>query len=266
MILGELGLLHTDVGNYRIALGYLLERDKLPYSDNAEGLDVLLSKAQALLHVGREADAADGGRRGARDDRAQPRARAVPLARARLGRAGQPRRGALRARARALRRGGPAPRRLAQPRSPSAIASWRAWRGRRPRSEPTTPARALVDLDYVEARLARPEDGRRRSSGRTRPRSTWRAPTDSSRAVCGASANRELGRLDAEAQAILARRTILEERLGETNRVEIEREEMLDGGAARAEREPAPRRARPPRTGCAARLRGGTTFAPAQTA
>src|SRR5262249_35989817 len=27
MILGELGLLHTDVGNYRIALGYLIQRD-----------------------------------------------------------------------------------------------------------------------------------------------------------------------------------------------------------------------------------------------
>ncbi len=57
-ILGELGLLHTDVGNYRIALGYLLDRDKLPSMDNAEGLDVLLSKAQALLHVGRDRDAA----------------------------------------------------------------------------------------------------------------------------------------------------------------------------------------------------------------
>src|SRR5262249_10846851 len=61
MILGELGLLHTDVGNYRIALGYLLQRDELPYADDAEGLDVLLSKAQALLHVGREADAAAAG-------------------------------------------------------------------------------------------------------------------------------------------------------------------------------------------------------------
>src|SRR5271154_4395435 len=64
MILGELGLLHTDVGNYRIALNYLLERDKLPYSDNSEGLDVLLSKAQAFLHVGRDADAAAAGEAG----------------------------------------------------------------------------------------------------------------------------------------------------------------------------------------------------------
>src|SRR5207244_1453876 len=48
-------------GNYRIALGYLLARDKLPYSDNAEGLDVLLSKAQALLHVARDREAAAAG-------------------------------------------------------------------------------------------------------------------------------------------------------------------------------------------------------------
>ena len=58
MILGELGILHDDVGNYRIALGYLEGRDKLPFTDNAEGLDVRISQAQALLHVGREADAA----------------------------------------------------------------------------------------------------------------------------------------------------------------------------------------------------------------
>jgi hypothetical protein len=58
MILGELGILHADVGNYRIGLGYLLERDKLPYVDNAEGLDVHLSLSETLLHVGREDEAA----------------------------------------------------------------------------------------------------------------------------------------------------------------------------------------------------------------
>ena len=58
MILGELGILHADVGNFRIAVGYLLDRDKLPYSDNSEGLDAMLSEAQSLLHVGREGDAA----------------------------------------------------------------------------------------------------------------------------------------------------------------------------------------------------------------
>ncbi len=58
MILGELGLLHVAVGNYRIAVGYLEDRDKLPYTDNSEGLGVHLALARALLHVGRDAEAA----------------------------------------------------------------------------------------------------------------------------------------------------------------------------------------------------------------
>jgi hypothetical protein len=88
------------------------------------------------------------------------------------------------------------------------------------------PSRALADLDYVEKRLHDP---------RTVATLQWpRASTDQVARVyrlivsgLRANANRELGRLDAEAQAIAARRAILEERLGETNRVEIEREEML---------------------------------------
>lgn len=58
MLLGALGLLHTQAGNFAIALGYLDERDKLPYTDNAAGLAVSLARACALLHVGRDAEAA----------------------------------------------------------------------------------------------------------------------------------------------------------------------------------------------------------------
>ncbi|WP_223644106.1 hypothetical protein [Corallococcus sp. EGB] len=58
MLLGALGLLHTQVGNHHIALGYLDERDKLPYTDNGAGLSVSLARARALLHVNREAEAA----------------------------------------------------------------------------------------------------------------------------------------------------------------------------------------------------------------
>ncbi len=58
MILGELGLLHAEVGNYRIALGYLADRDKLPYTDNSEGLAVHLAMAKSLLHVGQDDGAA----------------------------------------------------------------------------------------------------------------------------------------------------------------------------------------------------------------
>jgi tetratricopeptide (TPR) repeat protein len=58
MLLGALGLLHTQVGNFHIALGYLDQRDKYPYLDSAAGLAVALARARALLHAGREAEAA----------------------------------------------------------------------------------------------------------------------------------------------------------------------------------------------------------------
>jgi len=58
MLLGALGLLHTQVGNFHIALGYLDQRDKLPYVDNAAGLAVSLARSRALLHVGREEESA----------------------------------------------------------------------------------------------------------------------------------------------------------------------------------------------------------------
>nr|WP_246357362.1 hypothetical protein [Pyxidicoccus fallax] len=58
MILGALGLLHTQVGNFHIALGHLDQRDKLPYVDNAAGLAVSLARARALLHVGKAEESA----------------------------------------------------------------------------------------------------------------------------------------------------------------------------------------------------------------
>ena len=59
MVLGQLGLLHTQVGNYRIALGYLNDRDKLPYTENSEGLAVRLAQSRSLLHIGQEKEAAE---------------------------------------------------------------------------------------------------------------------------------------------------------------------------------------------------------------
>lgn len=58
MVLGRLGLLHTQVGNYRIALDFLKEREALPFSDDVSGLAHQLVKAQALLHLDRREDAA----------------------------------------------------------------------------------------------------------------------------------------------------------------------------------------------------------------
>ncbi|MEI9937748.1 MAG: hypothetical protein WDO69_11065 [Pseudomonadota bacterium] len=57
-LLDNLGLLQTQVGNYRIALGYFEQRDKLPYGANASALAVQLAHAEALLHLGKEKESA----------------------------------------------------------------------------------------------------------------------------------------------------------------------------------------------------------------
>jgi len=226
MILGELGLLHTDVGNYRIALGYLLERDKLPYADNAEGLDVLLSKAEALLHVGRDAEAAAAG-----DAALAMISRNPGLARYRLLALDWAALDSLAAghfaHALALydqeiplldasRAGSSDERnrivaRLA--RSAAAVGA-------------NQPARALVDLDYVDKRLHDPTTGATLQWPHATAEHVVRAYLCIASGL-RANANRGLGRLDAEAQATGARRAILDERFHEANREEIEREEML---------------------------------------
>jgi hypothetical protein len=225
MVLGELGLLHTDVGNYRIALGYLLERDKLPYSDNAEGLDVLLSKAQALLHVGREAEAAVAGEAAlamiARTPALTPyRLLALDWAAVDHLAAGHF--------ARALALYDQEMPLLDASRDPLAERNRMVARVARAAAAigAKEPSRALADLDYVERGL---------HDAKTVTTLQWphATPDQVARAYrlitsgLRASANRELGRLDAEAQAIAVRRAILEAQFGETNRVEIEREEML---------------------------------------
>ena len=58
MVLGQLGMLQTEVGNYRIGLGYLKDRDKLPYADNTEGFAVHLAIARDQLHIGKDKEAA----------------------------------------------------------------------------------------------------------------------------------------------------------------------------------------------------------------
>jgi hypothetical protein len=88
------------------------------------------------------------------------------------------------------------------------------------------PSRALADLDYVDEKLKDPKQ----TTLLQWPHAT---PSDVARAyrliAAGLRANacRELGRLDAEAQAIGARLTILDQQLNESKRPEVEREEML---------------------------------------
>jgi hypothetical protein len=225
MILGELGLLHTDVGNYRIAVGYLLERDKLPYSDDSEGLDVLLSKAQALLHVGRDVEAAAAG-----DGALAMIARNPALAPHRLLALDWAAVDNLAAGhfARALELYDQEIPLLDPSRGPSAERNRVVARVSRAAAAvgANKPSRALADLEYVEKRLSDP----RTVATLQWPHATADQVARAYRLIASglrANANRELGHLDAEARATGARRAILEERLGETNRAEIEREEML---------------------------------------
>lgn len=225
MILGELGILHTDVGNYRIALGYLLERDKLPYSDNTEGLDVLLSKAQALLHVGKEADAAAAGEAalamiGRNPALAPFRLLALDWAALDNLAAQHP------ARALALydqeiplldgSDGAQAERNRIVTRFARAAAAVGA----------NEPARALADLDDVDRSLDDPKT----VVTLLWPHATAERVARAYRIISSglrANADRELGRLDAEAQAIGTRRALLDARFQESHRTELARDEML---------------------------------------
>jgi tetratricopeptide (TPR) repeat protein len=63
LLLGQLGILSGRVGNHRIALKYLLAREKLPIRADEAGLALRLAEARALLHVGREAAAAAAAER-----------------------------------------------------------------------------------------------------------------------------------------------------------------------------------------------------------
>jgi hypothetical protein len=225
MILGALGLLHTDVGNYRIALGYLLERDKLPYRDDAEGLDVLLSKAQALLHVGRDAEAAGAGDAAlamiARNQALAPHLLlALDWAAVDNLSAGHF--------ARALA--------LYDQEIPlvdashSSLATRNRIAARVSRAAAAVgakePARALADLDYVDENLNEPKT----VATLEWPHATADQVVRAYRLITSglrANANRELGRLNEEAQATGVRRAILEKALLETNRPEVERDEML---------------------------------------
>jgi hypothetical protein len=217
--------LHTDVGNYRIALSYLLERDKLPYTDNSEGLDVLLSKAQALLHVGRDAEAAAAGEAAlamiARNPSLGPyRLLALDWAAIDNLAAGNfPRALALYDEEIPLLDGSSAPfseRNRVVARVSRAAAAVGA----------EQPSRALVDLEYVERRLDDPKT----VAALMWPHATAAHVARAYRLIANglrARASRQLGRLSEESQAIAARRAILEERLAETGRADIERDQML---------------------------------------
>ncbi len=53
-VMGALGMLHTRVGNYRIALDYVGQRERFPFGDDATSLTFKLAAARARLHVGED--------------------------------------------------------------------------------------------------------------------------------------------------------------------------------------------------------------------
>jgi tetratricopeptide (TPR) repeat protein len=59
LVLGQLGLLQARARNYRIALGYLQERERLPFPDPETRLVHFLIKAETLAHLEQEKPAAE---------------------------------------------------------------------------------------------------------------------------------------------------------------------------------------------------------------
>jgi hypothetical protein len=64
MILEHLALLHEAVGNHRIAIGHFEDREALPFADPRVALGHQIMLSRALLHVGRDADAASEAEEG----------------------------------------------------------------------------------------------------------------------------------------------------------------------------------------------------------
>ena len=226
MILGELGILHTEVGNYRIALGYLEDRDKLPYTDNSEGLAVHLAKARALMHVGRDADAATAADEAvAMIDRASPGLaayRVLALDRAAVYNltAGKFERSlALYDAEVPMLEGATGPsadRNRLVVRFARAAAAVGAGQ----------PQRALQDLDQAQRQL----DDASRTAALKWPHASLDHVLRTYRLIAyglRAQAYRELKQPDAEGQATTARQALLQDRLGGTHRAEDERATML---------------------------------------
>ncbi|ATB42159.1 hypothetical protein CYFUS_007636 [Cystobacter fuscus] len=219
MILGALGLLHTQVGNFHIALGYLEQRDKLPYVDNAPGLAVSLSRARALLHVGREEEAAQAADQALAMVDATPKlARFVPLVLDRAAlynlAAGRFERAlALYDRELPTVETGPSDAEGLRNRLVVRLARCAAELGA------GQPQRALEDLDRVERDLATPVVQASLTWAHATPQHVQR----SYRIIAAglrANAETRLGHLDAAAHALEQRRVLFLEQFAESDRDE----------------------------------------------
>jgi hypothetical protein len=218
LVLGQLGVLHGKVGNHRIALRYLLARARLPIPVDEAGLAVRLAEARALLHVGREADAAAAAERAlAMVDGAPALARYRVLA---LDRAALCNLAASRfERALALYdaelpllASGPGPRAL---RNHVVVRLARAAAALGARQ----PARSLEDLAEADRALADPAAADALRWPLTRPEESLRVHRLIA-AGLRANASRALGRLDDAQRALEARRALFLARLADRDRDE----------------------------------------------
>ncbi|RYZ43480.1 MAG: hypothetical protein EOO71_03210 [Myxococcaceae bacterium] len=219
-VLGALGLLHTQVGNFHIALGYLDQRDAYPYVDNGAGLAVSLARARALLHVGREAEAAQAADKALAMVDATPKmtARFAPLALDRAAlynlAAGRFER-ALELYRREL------PLVEARPRDVEGLRNRLVVRMSRSAAAlgAGQPQQALDDLDQVERELTLPDVRATLSQARATPRQVQRAYGIIAAGLRANAATR-LGRLDDAARALERRRALFLEQFDETDRDE----------------------------------------------
>ncbi|RKH15465.1 hypothetical protein D7V97_00295 [Corallococcus sp. CA053C] len=219
MILGALGLLHTQVGNFHIALGYLDQRDAYPYVDNESGVAVALARARALLHVGREAESAKAADQALALVEASPKL--APFATLTLDRAalynlaaGRFER-ALELYAREL------PAVEAGPRDAEGLRNRLVVRLSRGAAAlgAGQPQRTLEDLAQVERDLALPAVQATLTQARATPRQVQRAYRIIA-AGLRANAETRLVHLDAAARALEQRRALFLEQFEETDRDE----------------------------------------------
>lgn len=219
MVLGALGTLHTQVGNFHIALGYLDQRDAYPYVDNAAGVAVSLARARALLHVGREAESAKAADQALALVDATPKlARFATLT---LDRAALYNLAAGRFERALALYGRELPLVEASPRDDEGLRNRLVVRLSRCAAAlgAGQPQQALADLDQVERDLALPAVQATLNQARATPRQVQRAYRIIA-AGLRANAETRLGRLDAAARALEQRRALFLEQFDETDRDE----------------------------------------------
>ena len=219
MVLGALGMLHTQVGNFHIALGYLDQRDAYPYADNAAGVAVSLARARALLHVGREAESAKAADQALALVDATPKlAGFTPLT---LDRAALYNLAAGRFERALTLYGRELPLVEASPRDDEGLRNRLVVRLSRCAAAlgAGQPQQALADLDQVERDLALPAVQATLNQARATPRQVQRAYRIIA-AGLRANAETRLGRLDAAARALEQRRALFLEQFDETDRDE----------------------------------------------